>query len=283
MASRKRTAVRLRPKSPEPLSGSCAVFTSVDGTLLDAETFDLVESRAAVQRLHDASIPVIPVTVMTLGEIEPIAADLGMRRAMIIEAGGAVARWKNGGWELEPCGPPAEMLLDVIGRIEQRSGANLLVYSALSEADAARFSGRSGAMLQASTRRFFSEPFVIESGDIEEVIEAAASIGFSVRRGRRFFHLCRECDEGEAFARVRDELRCDVAVGVGGSLLDADFLSRADVAVVVPRSDGQADPELLARVPHARLAPAPGPAGWAAAVEDVWQSLAAASGRARRA
>jgi mannosyl-3-phosphoglycerate phosphatase family protein len=272
MESRKRTAVRIRPKNSSARSETAhrlAVFTAIDGTLLDSRTFDAGENRAAIRRLLSAGIPVVPMSVMTLDEIAPIATDLGLRTMMVIEAGGAIARWKGGAWEVEPCGPPAETFLNVVSDIEDRSGANLLVYSAMDPAAAATVSGRSGEMLQASTRRAFSEPFVIESGDLASVQRAAAEIGFSVRRGRRFLHLCRECDEGEAFSRLRDELRCDVAVAVGGSLLDAEFLVRAEVAIVIPAADGSVDHELMAKVPTARIAPAPAPAGWAAAVEDA--------------
>lgn len=269
-----RTAVRIRPRKRASTAHRIAVFTSVDGALLDARTFDAGPSRAAIRRLHGAGVPVIPVSVMTLDEIVPIADDLGLRQAMIFEAGGAIARWSGDGWEVEPCGPPAETLLDVVLEIERRSGANLLIYSALPESDAARLSGRSGEMLRASTHRSFSEPFIVESGDLARVKRAAAALGFSVRRGRRFLHLCRACDEGEAFTRLREELQCDLAIGIGGSAVDAEFLARADVAIVVPGPDGAPDPELLAAVPDARIAPAPGPAGWAAAIDEVSRSLA---------
>jgi hypothetical protein len=208
---------------------------------------------------------------MTLNEIVPIADDFGFRSAMVIEAGGAIARW-SGAWEIEPCGPAAETLLDVVRAIEDRSGARLLVYSALPEPDAAVISGRRGEMLAASTRRCFSEPFVIESGDFDAVRDAASTFGFSVRRGRRFLHLGRACDEGEAFARVRDELQCDVAVGLGGSMVDAEWLAEADMRVIVPAPGGP-DRELAARFPDARIAPAPAPNGWAAAVEDLFGDL----------
>ena len=276
MESNKRSAVRLRPKrrasAPEEAPHRLAVFTSVDGTLLDARTFDAAESQPVVERLSAAEVPVVPVSVMTLDELAPVAAALGLKHAMIIEAGGAIARWTGDGWDVEPCGPPAETMLDVVRDIEDRSGASLLVYSALPESEAARLSGRSGEMLRASTRRCFSEPFVLESGEIEAVKLAATSIGFSVRQGRRFLHLCRECDLGEAFTRVREELRCETAIAVGGVAVDAEFLTRADVPIIVPGPDGNVDPVLLSNVPGARVAPAPGPAGWAAAVDAAWQS-----------
>ena len=276
MESPRRTAVRIRPRNRSARETSphrIAVFTAVDGTLLDSRTFDAGENRRAIERLLAADIPVIPMSVMTLDELAPIAAGLGLQTAMVIEAGGAIARWKDGTWEVEPCGPPAETFLSVITDIEDRSGANLLIYSAMEESAAARVSGRSGEMLRASTRRAFSEPFVIESGDLEAIQRAATEIGFSVRRGRRFLHLCRECDEGEAFLRLREELRCDVTIAAGGSLVDVEFLTRADVPVVVPAADGTVDAELLARVPAARIAPSAAPAGWSAAVEEAVRTI----------
>lgn len=286
MEPRKRSALRIGPRGAQSRDASdppFAVFTAVDGTLLDARTFEPGASRAAVRRLVAAGIPVIPVSVMTLDEIAPLAADLGLQQVMVIEAGGAIARWNGKEWAVEPCGPPAESLLDVIREIEDRSGANLLMYSALPETDASRLSGRSGEMLRASARRCFTEPFVVESGDIDTVREAAATIGFSVRRGRRFLHLCRESDAGDAFTRVREELRCDTAVALGSAAVDGEFMARADVAIIIPAPDGDPDPELLTMLPKARIAPAPGPEGWAAAVDEVWRSLEIPKRRARDA
>ncbi len=286
MESRQRTAVRIRPKSTSALAEKThriAVFTAVDGTLLDPRTFSARESQTTIKKLLAADIPVIPMSVMTLDELAPIAAGLGLRTAMIVEAGGAIARWKDEGWEVESCGPPAETFLNVVTDIEDRSGASLLVYSAMDESAAANVSGRSGEMLQASTRRGFSEPFLIESGDLEAIKRAAAEIGFSVRRGRRFFYLCRECDEGEAFSRIRDELHCDLAIGIGGSPVDAEFLTRVDVAIIIPGADGRPDPELAAKVPRALIARAPAPRGWAMAIYEAMRTLAGPKRRRRAA
>lgn len=245
---------RIRPKSSVSSAAPVhpyAIFTAIDGTLLDS-SFDASTNRATIARLLDANVPVIPVSVMTLDELAPIATELGLQHAMVIEAGGAIARWNEGTWQVEPCGPPAETMLDVVRDIEDRSGANLLIYS---------------AMLEASTPRCFSEPFVIESGDLEAVQRAASTLGFTIRRGRRFLHLCRECDEGEAFSRLRDELNCEVVIALGSAAIDAEFLSRADVPIILPGPDGEPDAELLAKVPHAQIAPAPAPHGWTTALE----------------
>src|ERR1041385_3030811 len=209
-----------------------AIFTAIDGTLLHARTFAPGAARGALHRLRELAVPVVPVTAMTLDEIAPIAADLGLRHPMLIEAGGAIARWSGAAWDLEPCGFEAGAILDVIRDIEERSGANLLVYSALPQSVAARLSGRRGELLEASLHRRFSEPFVIEKGKVADVGRAAAAIGFSVRRGRRFFYLVRDGDERRAFERLRTELQCDVAIGLGASPVDREFLEACDVSII---------------------------------------------------
>ncbi|MBV9496929.1 MAG: hypothetical protein JOZ54_21995 [Acidobacteria bacterium] len=280
METQTRKAVRIRPKSPRSRSRHrVAVFTAIDGVLLESRSLAAGENRAAIERLLAADVSVIPMSVMTLEELVPIAEELGLRQAMVIEAGAAIARWKETGWEVEPCGPPAETFLDVIREIEDRSGASLLIYSAREASEAAKISGRCGAMLHASMHRCYTEPFLVEEGDPEAVWQAAEAMGFSIRRGQRFLHLCRQCDEGEAFVRLRNELQCDLAIGVGGSLVDAEFLTRSDIAIVIPGPEG-VDPELLARVPDARIAPLPAPDGWALVAEETVR-LALASKRRR--
>lgn len=288
-----RRAAMTTPRAPKALRNRAvtlssatrpAVFTSMDGALLDFDTFEPRASRTVARRLAAESVPVVPVTVMTMAEVEPVARALGMRHAMIIEAGGAIARWREGSWTIEPCGPDADVLLEAVCAIEARSGADLTVYSVLPDADAARLSGKSGALLHGSTQVAFSEPFVIERGDIAKVTKAASALGFAVRRGSRFFYLCRADAVSAAFSRVREELACDLAIAVGGAPLDAEFLSLSDIPIIVPRADGTPDPELVARVPHARIAPAPGSRGWAKAIDEVCAKVAmTSSDRSERA
>lgn len=187
------------------------VFTVADETLL--------ESRASIRRLETAGIAVIPISVMALEELAPIVAELELRNPMIIEAGGAIARWEGDRWIEEACAPPAEAILTAIQEIEDRSGARLLVVSAIDGSD-------------AIAPRHFSEPFLIDSGDLRSIQRAAAEIGFAVRRGPRYYHLVRKRDEGKAFARIREELHCDMTVAVGRTQAELDLLTRADVAIL---------------------------------------------------
>ena len=220
------------------------VFTSIEGASFEER---------ALSRLDRDGVRLVPVTVMTLNEIEAVVNALPTVEIMIIEAGGAIARRRGGHWSVEACGPDAEALLGVIAEIEERSGASLLVHS----------------VLPGSTRRHFSEPFAIETGDLGEVVHAAESIGYSVRRGPRFLHLSRKSDEGMAFERVKRELACDVTIGVGSSPADAEFLRRADVPIILAGPDG-ADLDLLHQVPNASIVSD----GWSDGVRRALDELA---------
>jgi mannosyl-3-phosphoglycerate phosphatase len=251
-----------------------AVFTDLDGTLLDGATFDLEPARPMLERLRAAHVPVVPVTSKTFDEVEPLARDLGLRHALIVESGGGIAGRDGDEWLFEPLGPTSEELRDALDEIQRRTGARIARYSAMDAAEAERHSGLTGESLARSQRRRFSEPFILESGSAEEVIAAAVSMGFRVRRGGRFLHLGGLGGKGDAVARVREELGRDVTmVALGDAPMDAGYLGFADVPIIVPHRDGAPDPELLRRVPHARVAPAPGPAGWAAAIDAVWREL----------
>ncbi|HSD49157.1 MAG TPA: mannosyl-3-phosphoglycerate phosphatase, partial [Actinomycetota bacterium] len=55
-------------------------------------------------------------------------------------------------------------------------------------------------------------------------------------------------------------------LALGDAPNDLSLLLAATRPVVMPRSDGTFDPDLVACLPGAERAPGPGPAGWSAAV-----------------
>ena len=52
------------------------VFTDLDGTLMDHDSYDVAPAKAALQALAARSIPVVPVTSKTRTELEPLMARL---------------------------------------------------------------------------------------------------------------------------------------------------------------------------------------------------------------
>src|SRR5690242_8205918 len=66
------------------------VFTDLDGTLLDAETYAFDASREALDALRARSVPLIPASSKTRAEIERLRADLDHHHPFIVENGGGM-------------------------------------------------------------------------------------------------------------------------------------------------------------------------------------------------
>jgi mannosyl-3-phosphoglycerate phosphatase len=143
-----------------------------------------------------------------------------------------------------------------------------------------------GLTLEAARRaleREHDEPFLLEDAAHAGAVAAAAERrGLRVTRGGRFLHLTGATDKGRALR----ELLARVApggglsgppatVGLGDAANDLPLLLAVERPIVMPRRDRRLDPE---------LAPAPGPAGWNAAVLTVLEEgrLPAIGDRAAR-
>jgi mannosyl-3-phosphoglycerate phosphatase len=254
------------------------ILTDLDGTLLDALTFTFEPARPMLRRLLEADVPIVPVTSKTFAEVRPLADSLGIDGPVVVESGGGIARRVGSSWRVEACGVPWKELRDAVPLIERKAEARLSLYSNMRLNEAAARSGLTGKALARSMQRQFDEPFLLEEGSIENVERAARSVGLRVHSGGRFHHLCGRNGKGDAARRVRDEIAAarggdPLVLGLGDSPMDADFLTLADVPVIVPRPDGTPHPALVKSIPAARIAPAPGPRGWAKAVDEVWAGI----------
>jgi len=66
------------------------IFTDLDGTLIDHDTYDFKEAQPALDQLRSRSIPVIICSSKTRAEIEVYRRRMGLSDPFIVENGGAV-------------------------------------------------------------------------------------------------------------------------------------------------------------------------------------------------
>lgn len=267
------------------------VFTDLDGTLLDHEDYSWQAARPALEYLKAHRVPVIPVTSKTRSEVEELRRELGLEDPFVVENGGGVFVPTASGLELDGADR---------GAPEQRDGYRVLILGAeypvlrrfveeLPEAWAVRgfgdmsleeireLTGLGRAAAERARRREFTEPLVVPEERLEALEETVRRAGLRLTRGGRFHHLMGEGqDKGEAVRclilayRRRLESRRSAeelaTLGLGDSWNDLGMLEAVDVPVLVPNPRGT--PVELER-PDLRRAPAPGPAGWSAAVLDL--------------
>lgn len=257
------------------------IFSDLDGTLLDHDTYDWSPARPALDALATRRVMVVLCSSKTRTEMARLATAMRLVAPLIVENGGGVwlpASWRGAvphdasvvsdGWVVV-LGTHADVLRYALPELADAVGMTLRGFGDMDVDEVARRTGLPRQAAALARQREFSEPFVAEDGADLPLLDAAARLrGLRVTRGGRFFHLIGQSDKGNAVRTVSEWLGPRVVgstLGFGDAPNDLPLLQAVDEPVIVPRPDGAPHPDLVTALPHAVIAPAPGPTGWNAA------------------
>ncbi|NEQ53837.1 MAG: HAD-IIB family hydrolase [Leptolyngbya sp. SIO3F4] len=267
------------------------IFTDLDGTLLNGETYDYAATVPIIQQLKSLKIPVVPVTSKTRVEVSTLRHDVGLTDPFVTENGSGIFVEVNHNPFNEP---PGEQEGDyyvvdlgcpyVQARAALRVIANELRHSLLGFGDMTinrlqKYTGLSAKDAQEAKAREFSEPFITPKAvTSEQIVETVEAVGFKVVVGDRFSHLIGpEAGKGNAVKRLvslyQSILPPDetiVTIGLGNSPNDLDMLENVDHSIVLPGVNGP-HPQLSDR--GWEIAPSPAPQGWVEAVTAICQKF----------
>jgi mannosyl-3-phosphoglycerate phosphatase len=266
-----------------------AVITDLDGCLLDARTYEIGPALPLLRRLRRAGVPVAFCTSKTRAEVAALFDRLGRRYLTVVEDGGGILVPPNVGLRVALPGSrrtrdgrlvalavPYARVRRALAGFRRSSESGIVGFGDLAPGEIARLTGLPVAAARRAARREFDEPLHVPPGggrDLAALRRFAQARGLRITRGGRFHHLHGRTDKGGATRLVRGFLEARhgpvTLVALGDSPLDAPMLAAADLPIIVPRADGHAHPDLRRRLPRARIAPAPGPAGWARAVSRL--------------
>ena len=261
----------LRRPDPDWGARPLLLVTDLDGSLLD-ETYSFEPARPALAALVAAGAALVLASSKTRSEMEPLADRLGLRPPLIVENGGAILMPFDGaGYYTIASGVRHYLLRRALEEIGRETQATLRGFSSLTLEAVSRLTGLDREAARLALARDHDEPFVLaDETRVPAVMAAAERRGLRVTRGGRFFHLTGATDKGVAFRQLLALLAPPRGtVGLGDALNDLPLLQAVDRPVVIPRRDGSLDAALAAALPLAEVAPAPGPAGWNAAVMTV--------------
>jgi mannosyl-3-phosphoglycerate phosphatase len=263
------------------------IFTDLDGTLLDDQTYRWTAARPALQALARAQYPLVVVTSKTRAEVDPILLALGRREPFVVENGGAIyipagyfpftpecTIAAGAGWRKVILGAPRTRLVKQLAIAARRAKVQIRGFSQMPAPEVAERTGLPLEHARRALRRQYDEPFVILNETARAWPRLKREIerqGFSTTRGSRFFHISGRGDKGVAVARLVGWLRrahgtnCRT-VGLGDCPNDIPLLSSVDQPILVARPGNRYDEETLAAVPRVQRVVGVGPAGWNRAV-----------------
>jgi mannosyl-3-phosphoglycerate phosphatase len=258
------------------------IFTDLDGTLLDAETYSFEAARPALEMLATRGIPLVFCTSKTRAEVEVLRDQLKNRHPFIVENGGGAfipqgyfpfqvpGSSGRGGYDVVEFGDPYEDLVSTLGEASEASDVVTLGFHQMTTAAVAASCGLTLEQARLARQREYDEPFEILDTRTELLLREIELRGKRWTHGGRFFHITGNNDKAEAvrrltglYKRLRDPV---VTIGLGDGLNDAGFLSVVDLPILVRSPQAV---ELQLRVPHGRLTHLSGPAGWNQAVLEV--------------
>ncbi len=261
--------------------GRLLIFTDLDGTLLDHDTYRWDQAVPALERCRSLGVPVVMVSSKTRAEMEPLRKLMGLDRPFISENGGGIFFPRScphplplearpaGDLQVWPLGVPHSRLAQCLRAIREKHDWPLKGFSDMKLEEISALTGLDleGAALAAS--REFDEPFTAPEDLAPEQLERAASEwGLRVTRGGRFFHLFGKSDKGKAVEQLAAWYKGHpgepLTMGLGDGANDIPMLLRVDVPVLV--GSAATPQEIAEKVPGVRITEAPGPAGWNEAV-----------------
>lgn len=268
-------------------------FTDLDGSLLDHHSYSFAPAQPALDRLHDAGLPLILTTSKTLAEVKEINLALHNEAPVIVENGGAICFPTKIAYPFELAAheerdrhavirfsPPYRQIRAFIQAQRDRLGVRLRGFGDMEDREVAEETGLAADAAHRARQRLCSEPFSwLDAEDrLDAFRHAAAGEGLRITRGGRYWHLMGDTSKAEAMRALAslylgglEQTGTLVALGDGEN--DREMLERADIAVVIRRPDlSHLDCHGIRRT---LITEQPGPAGWNQAVLQILDELAA--------
>lgn len=267
------------------------IFTDLDATLIDHDTYSFKEARHTLDRLRSRSIPVIICSSKTRAEIEVYRLRMGLNDPFIAENGGAifvpgsaldlsdVHFVEKGPYHVVELGVPHADLWTVWKEIKKKR-FRMKGFSEMTIEEIAACTGLSLEEAALAAKREYSEPFMFldTSDQLRLLTSLLQEKRLRITRGGRFYHMIGQNDKGKAvriLTRVYANTYPDKKIwtaGLGDSANDIPMLRHVDMPVVIRKKTGEW--ERVHGIDPIVYSDKPGPRGWAEVINTILQGSA---------
>jgi mannosyl-3-phosphoglycerate phosphatase len=260
------------------------VFTDLDGTLLDADTYSFAAALPALRVIREKEIPLVICSSKTKREIEYYREKLDSHHPFISENGGGIfipagyfdlAVTAGEGYQVIRLGAQYSGLRKALKEL-RAEGFRIKGFGDMRTEEIAGITGMTVEEAEMAKERDFDEPFIVEdSGQrMQELFDAIDAKGFHWTQGK-FLHLLGNSDKGKAVSVLIDLYRKKFGevrtIAAGDGPNDIPMLERVDHSIIVQRHDGSYDSRIT--LPNVIRADGAGPKGWNRAILELIKSL----------
>jgi mannosyl-3-phosphoglycerate phosphatase len=275
-----------RDVSPKAIVPFVVIFTDLDGTLLDHETYGWEEAKPALNLCRTLKVPLILVSSKTRAEMNVLRRELGLTSPFISENGGGIFFPEEGSHPIPPdsvvenglwkwsLGFPYQALVKALREIRDELGWKIRGFSDMSLEEISDLTGLDLESSRLASLREYDEPFILVEEDKRDphvLYDAAKQKGLNITSGGRFYHLHGKNDKGVSVDKLvawyGEKHSRVMTMALGDSPNDFSMLKRVTHPVLVRSS--RLFPELQALIPGLQVTKEKGPRGWNAAVLEM--------------
>lgn len=240
------------------MTNPIAVFTDLDGTLLNHHDYSYQAAMPAIKNLNERDIPLVLVSSKTQAEMHALCAELALSSPYVCENGSVIVMPKP---ECERLGASLEnaeaqgddYLLyrgahrgDILTVLEGlKAEFNFTGFADMSVQDVIDCTGLDETAASKAMTRAASEPLLWHQDDaaMDKFARQLGKQNLRVLKGGRFYHVMAACDKGDAvrylLSLYESYYGAKVAsIALGDSPNDLQMLKAVDQAILMPHPDG---------------------------------------------
>lgn len=263
------------------------VFTDLDGTLLDHDTYAYDAALPGLRLLQEHQIPLVFCSAKTRAEQMFYREKLQVDDPFIVENGAAVIVRQNyfhqphaftktaDGFQFLELGKPYAEIRKVLAQVRTELNLPLQGYGDLTVDEVVQLTGLSSEAASRAMQREYEETVVTQLNDTdrERLRQALMRRNVSMISGARFTSVSAANDKGRAANALTDMFRRErgqvTTVGIGDSWNDAPLLAVMDIPLLVQRPGGS---WVSLPVNRIRQITGIGPKGWTQAMRRLVES-----------
>jgi mannosyl-3-phosphoglycerate phosphatase len=254
------------------------IFTDLDGTLLDHNTYQYSEALSALELIKKHGIPLILTSSKTKEEMEGYQKSIGIEEfPFIVENGSAVYTSIDYFNNIEfktvvknhDCyrlGKTYSEIKNVLKEISAKYDYSILGFHNTDKSEIIKRTKLSSDLVGMAMNREYSLPLFFDDKAKDILLAEIEKYDLKILFGGRFMHVLGKTDKGKALNLVKNGFRDKYksnsikTIAIGDTLNDVAMLQNADIKILVKRYTGDYDTRV--EIDNLIYSPYIGPKGW---------------------
>lgn len=247
------------------------VFTDLDGSLMEHESYSIAAARPALKELSRRGIVMVMNSSKTAAEMLAIEQRLKLDAPFICENGAALYFPAKTGKHKQIFGRLRSEWLPAVHELRSEHKLDFEGFADWSPRHLADLTGLDVLSAELAREREFSEPILWHGSASSKQLfaEMLQDLGLSLLEGGRFLSIQGDHDKSIAMHWLAGQQQTEktITVGLGDSPNDTAMLEAANIAVII--KSAKSDRITLQNPDKIIHTSRPGPAGWQDAMTEI--------------